>query len=402
MKIGIDCRTILNPEKGERAGVGHYTYQLVRHLLEIDKKNSYFLFFDRSVQKKKLAKFRQNNVFIKFFPFRQYSKLMPSSASQYLVEATLNREKLDVFHSPAFSGYYRVNAESIVTVHDLVAYKFPEMVHPSSVAYLKTTIPMILRQARRIIAVSNSTAKDIKNLFGIDSKKIKVVFNGVDRRFFTKRTLAEIKKIKEKYKIEKDYVLFLGTLEERKNIRRLTEAYERFRNQIVRIPAVGKKEKSFQNIFSKYQLVLAGAEGLGFKEIKKRILASKYKKDIILPGYIKADDLGLIFSGASLFVFPSLYEGFGLPIIEAMAKKVPVVTSKISAMAEIAGKAAILVDPNNVAEIAQAIFDGLTNTKLRKFLKNRGQKLAKRFTWEKCATQTLSVYQQANKENNKV
>lgn len=392
MKIGIDCRTILNPEKGEGAGVGHYTYQLVRHLLKIDKKNTYFLFFDRLVQRKRLTKFRQKNVLIRFFPFDQYKKLIPADYMHFLVNAAVSREELDVFHSPNLVMPSIYKGPSVVTVHDLSFYKFPETIPLQESRSLKKIIPNILKEADKIIAVSKATAKDLEEIFNLPRKKIKVIYHGIDRRFFRKRGLAEIKKIKKKYKISNNYLLFLGTFEPRKNIIRLIEAYERFRNGLIHSSISQKKD-----FFSKYQLVLAGAEDKNSKKIKEKIFKSRYRKDIILPGYIAADDLGRLFSGADLFIFSSLYEGFGLPIIEAMAKRVPVITSNVSSMPEVSQDAALLIDPYDVAQMAQAIYDVLTDKRLNKKLRDRGLKRAKNFKWEKCAKETLAIYKQLNK-----
>lgn len=386
MRIGIDARTILNPEKGEGAGVGHYTYQLVRHLLKVDKKNTYILFFDRSVQKRRITKFKQDNVSIKFFPFIQYTRLMPTGYSHFLVSASLSREKLHVFHSPILSLPLSYKGPSVITVHDLAIYKFPELYLKQEVFKLKKDIPNILKQAKKIIAVSQSTAKDLQDIFKVDKEKIKVIFHGLDKRFFEKQTKGRIMQVKRKYGIGRDYFLFLGTLDARKNIVRIISAYERFRDKLF------IKEKHL-----KYQLVLAGAKGKRFQEINRKISFSKYKKDIVLPGYIEADDLDALFEGSTLFIFPSLYEGFGLPIIEAMANEVPVITSNISSMPEIGKGYSVLVDPCNVSEIAQSIYNILVDKKLRKDLGVNGKKRAREFSWEKCAKETLKIYKQVSK-----
>lgn len=381
MRIGIDCRTILNPEKGEGAGIGHYTYQLVRHLLKIDKKNDYFLFFDRTVQERRLVKFKQENVRIKFFPFIQYAKFMPGGYSHFLASAFLGRHKLDVFHSPTLSLPQSYRAPSVVTAHDLTVYKFPKLYTDKQSTFLKTIIPLAVKQAKKIIAVSQSTKKDLSEIFGVENEKIKVIYHGLDERFFRKSKSEEIDNIKTKFKIKSNYLLFLGTLESRKNIIRIIEAYERLREKI-----------NYQ-----YQLVLAGAPGFNFKEIKQKIDKSKYKEDIILPGYIKADDLDPLFEKAKIFVFPTLYEGFGLPVLEAMANGVPVVTSNISSLPEIAEGNAILVDPLNVADITQALFDLLTKPELWQKISQCGKERAKKFNWDKSAQETLNLYQETIK-----
>jgi glycosyltransferase involved in cell wall biosynthesis len=392
MKIGIDCRTILNPEKGAGAGVSHYVYQLVRHLLQIDKENTYFLFFDRSVQTKKLKKFKQKNVFVRFFPFYQYRQLLPERYINHLVNATLAKENLDVLHIPSSFPYYQYKGLTVTTVHDLVFYKFPELVETEELQELKVNFPHILKKSKKIIAVSKSTAKDLRELFLLSPQKIEVIYHGIDKRFFTKTSLKDISKIKQKYKIKKKYLFFIGTLEARKNILRIIESYERFREKIGAEP--GKKDISFD-----YQLVLSGAPGEKFEKIKKKISQSKYKKDIILTGYVPAEDLDSLFGGADLFIFPTLYEGFGLPILEALAKGVPVITSNVSSLPEITNRAAILVDPYNVAEITRGIYNVLFDRSLKKKLINQGKKVVEKFSWEKCARQTLAVYKKVQKNN---
>lgn len=387
MRIGIDCRTILNPEKGEGAGIGHYTYQLVRHLLKIDEKNDYFLFFDRTVQQRRLTKFKQKNVRIKFFPFIQYAKFMPGGYSHFLVSAFLAKHKLDVFHSPTLNLPQSYRAASVVTAHDLTVYKFPELYTDKQVSLLRTIIPQAVKQAKKIIAVSRSTKKDLGEIFGVGSERVRVIYHGLDERFLKKSAPELIENIKKKFNIKNSYLLFLGTLESRKNIIRIIEAYERLRDRITSIQHQGLS----------IQLVLAGAPGVNFNEIKKRIENSKYKEDILLPGYIEADDLDPLFEGARVFVFPTLYEGFGLPVIESMANGVPVITSNISSLPEITKGNAILVDPLNVAEITQAMFDLLTKPEFWQEFSQSGKQKAKEFDWQKTAEETIKVYREASK-----
>jgi len=392
MKIGIDCRTILHPEKGECDGPGHYTYQLVRNLLKIDKKNTYVLFFDHSVGRDRIAKFKQKNVLIKFVPFLQYSNLMPDKYSHFLVSATLSRENLDILHSPIPWLPSPYIGKTIVTIHDLAICKFFELYsHQKQDIIFRKNLPGILKRANKIIAVSQSTSKDLQQIFNINRKNIKVIYHGVDKRFFEKNTLSKIKQVQNKYKIKKDYLFSLSNFDPRKNIIRIIFAYERLRR---------KMELEKGQSFPEYQLVLAGSKkNFNFKKIKQTISLSKYKKDIILPGYTEVSELNALFEGASLFMFPSLYEGFGFPIIEAMAKGVPVITSNNSSMKEIADKAAMIVDPYNVSEITNTAYNLLTNKKLYDKFKGKGKLLAQKFQWEKCARETLDFYQRTINSN---
>lgn len=396
MKIGIDCRTILNPEKGEAAGVGHYTYQLVRHLLEIDKDNFYVLFFDRDVVNRRLSKFKKENVEIKFFPFVQYKKFLPQSYSNFLASAFLAKEELDIFHSPTANLPSSYSYPSIITIHDLAVYKFPELYSEKERKFLYSTISSAVKQAEKIIAVSQSTKKDIQDIFSVESKNIKLIYHGIDKRFFGQVHSAEVEKVKTKLGIAANYILFLGTIDSRKNIFRIIESYERLRDKLIELPqaSLAEEQANINHLLSKYQLVLAGRPGNQYDQIFKRISDSRYKDDILLPGYINPEDLDPLFQGAKFFIFPSLYEGFGLPILEAMADGIPVITSNISSMPEIAKGRAILVDPFNVSEIAQAMSDLLTDAHLWRDLSRSGGERAKEFSWENTAKETLKFYKE--------
>jgi glycosyltransferase involved in cell wall biosynthesis len=385
MRIGIDCRTILNPEKGGAIGLGHYVYQLVRHLLKIDDKNSYLLFFDRTVEKRRLSKFRKPNVQIKFFPFTQYAKFLSFAYRHYLVSAFLEREKLDIFHAPTLNLPTHYKRPTVVTVHDLAIFKLSEYYLDKTSSLTRSDVHRIIRQANKLIAVSFSTKKDLEEIFNVPTEKVKVIYHGIDERFFRNQTVKEIEAVKKKYCINGDYFLFLGELHFRKNIIRIIEAFERLQDKLTQTT---EPKQSF-----KLKLVLAGRPSRGFSEIQGKIEKSKYKDDFILPGYIAPDDIDALYEGARCFVFPTLYEGFGMPVIEAMANKVPVITSNISSLPEITRGRAILVDPYNVAEITQAMFDVLTNPDRVRELGQLAYEWARNFSWEKCARETLELYQ---------
>ncbi len=378
MRIGIDCRTILNPKLGERAGVGHYTYYLVKNILKHDKKNEYVLFFDWRFRDMK--EFEQKNSVIKNFPFSQYNKFLPFAYSHMLISAYLIKEGLDVFHSPITSLPLTYPKKSVVTVHDLAIYKNPSW-FPSQIFSTKLLVPQSLRKADKIIAVSDSTRRDLKNIFNIPAKKMKVIHEG-----------SVIKKIPiknkrfdsiSKFKLGSKYILFVGTLEPRKNVVTLIRAYKKLLDQ-------GSK-------FSNYQLVLAGHKGFKNSEVFDEIKELKLKKNVKYLGYVTHNQKLDLMKKASCFVFPSEYEGFGLPVLEAMAIGTPVITSNVSSLPEIAGKAALLVNPTREQEIANALKKLLGDSKLQKRLSQRGLKRAKEFSWEQCAKETIKVYESVRK-----
>src|SRR4030043_1864287 len=219
MRIGIDARAILNPEKSAPSGVAHYVWHLVKNILEIDRNNQYVLFFDFKVRDKDGKKFARENVKIKFFPFSDYKKYIPGACSEILGSATYAREKMDVLH--VTSPLYRVPAtyrgKIVTTFYDFAPYRVPELFPKISTAKIKALYKFMAKKSDRIIAVSQSTKKDARELLGFPEKNISVIPHGIDKRFF-EDCFTPADKIKKDYKISGKYILFLGTLEPRKNL----------------------------------------------------------------------------------------------------------------------------------------------------------------------------------------
>lgn len=393
MRIGIDCRTILNPGAGEQAGIGHYTYYLVKNLLKLDKHNEYVLFFDNRVSNAdaKLLTGNQPNVKAKFFPFYQYKQYLPYAYSQMLVAAFIGREKLDLFHSPANIIPLGYNGKSVVTLHDLAIYIhpdwFPANFMSRQIFSTKVLVPKSLRKADRIIAVSDNTKQDIMKRFKIAAKKISVVYEGVMTEKESANKEDEIptkKELQERFKIKGDYILFLGTIEPRKNISALIKAYHGLlsRNRI-------RKQQSDEEF---PQLVLAGGRGWKYKEVFKTIKSLKLEKEVAYLDYVDHKDKIGLMQNAVCFAFPSLYEGFGLPILEAMSLGTPVVSSNISSIPEVAGQAAILVNPNSVTDLVQALEKVVGDKKIQAEMAQKGKEQAKKFSWQKAAEETLAIY----------
>ncbi|MFA6098170.1 MAG: glycosyltransferase family 1 protein [Patescibacteria group bacterium] len=378
MKIGIDCRTILNPKSGERAGVGHYTYYLVKNIIKHDKKNQYVLFFDWRFREMK--EFERPNVKVKNFPFSQYNKFLPFAYSHMLISAYLIKEGLDVFHSPISSLPLMYPKKSIITVHDLAIYKNPSW-FPSQIFSTKLLVPQSLRKADRIIAVSESTRRDLKEIFNVSAKRVKVIYEGtmVSKIPVKNKALDSLKK----FKLPANYILFIGTLESRKNVNGLLGAYK----QLI------EKSQDFQ----KYPLIIAGGQGYKYEEVFDKIKELKLYKLVKYIGYVTHNQKMDLLKKAVCFVFPSRYEGFGLPVLEAMALGTPVITSNVSSLPEVAGKAALLVNPEKELEIANALKKLLASKKLRDDLRQKGFRQVKLFTWEKCARETIAVYESLKK-----
>lgn len=373
LRIGIDCRTILNPGAGEKAGVGHYTYYLVKYLLKVDKTNHYVLFYDH--RSSAVLEFKRKGVEFVKFPYSEYKRYLPYAYSHVLSARTLQKAKLDLFHAPANVFPLQYNGTTVVTVHDLAIYQHPEWFPPKQDFSVNVLVPKSLRKAKHVIAVSQSTANDIHKQFRIRPQQISVVHEGHEAvKPVSKLTVHAVRK---KFKLQEKYFLYIGTLEPRKNIAGMISAFD---------AVVKRKPRKFKDV----QLVLAGAKGFQFKE-NYQAIQSVQRGSVRYLGYISKTDKAALLAGAQAFVFPSLYEGFGLPVVEAMAAGTPVVTSNIASLPEVAGKAALLINPKSSLALQQA-FEKMLLTKTRQRYSKLGKIQAKRFTWEQCAKATIKVY----------
>lgn len=379
MRIGVDARAILNPEKSAPSGVGSYVWQLIKNLLDIDRENQYVLFFDFKVRDKDVKRFSRPNVKIKFFPFSDYKKYMPGAYSEILGMATYAREKLDILHStsPLFRVPAAYRGKVVTTFYDFAIYRVPELFPRLATAKTKALYNFMAKKSDHLIAVSETTKKDMKEFLRCPAESISVVHNGIDERFF-EATEYSGEKIREKYKIKDKYILFLGTLEPRKNLGRVIEAFAKFK-------------KNYRGAFGN-QLVIAGKKGWLNNEYVQLVEDLELSNDVVFTGYVGGDDLKPLYASSEFFVMPSLYEGFGQTIVEAMACGTPCLVSKVSSIPEIAGDAVYFVDPHDTQGIANAM-DKLANDRsLRDSLSQKGKEQAKKFSWSKCAKETLEVY----------
>lgn len=379
MKIGIDARTILNPEHGDSIGSGHYTYQLIKHLLLLDKENQYVLFFDYRVREKDIKKFSLPNVSIRFYPFSDYKKYLPGAYSEILGLATISRENLDVLHSTSVMSRIPLlyNGKSITTFNSLGTFAFPEMYPPSRRIKERSLLRYMAQKSDRIIAVSHFLADEIKEKLGLDTKKISVVHAGLDSRFF-KAPESDGVDFRVGHKITSPYAFFLGTISPINNIPRLIEAFALFRKM--------------KGVHKDFKLVIAGKRGWLSEECKQVAKDLGVLSHVIFTGYVVGDDLVPLFHNAEFFIMPSLYEGFGSTILEALATGTPTLASKVSSIPEIAGDAVRYIDPRNKEEMAQEMYGFVKNEKIRHEYAQKGVKQAKKFSWKKTAQETLNVY----------
>ena len=286
----------------------------------------------------------------------------------------------ELLHAPGYILPFFWKKASVLTVHDLIALDYPLLCQSETAFYFKLLLPYSIKKATRIIAVSNKVKEDILNSFDIEEEKIHVVYHGISKQFKRIPSNNQItKRVSKKSNLPRKYILFACNIEPKKNLFNLIKAFQ--------------KLKTNEEI--EHQLVIVGKKGWKYKSFFKKIMELKIEKNIIFTGYIPEEDLPAIYSMADLFVFPSLYEGFGIPPLEAMACEVPVIVSDKGALPEITGGKCKQVDPYNINEMAKGIFKLITDSNLRERSIQEGKKWVKQFSLEKAAIETLRVYEEA-------
>ena len=296
---------------------------------------------------------------------------------QAILPPAVRRFGLDVLHAPAYVVPLVSTCPSVVTFHDLSFYLMPDAFNLQNRLYLQFFSRLAARRARRFIAVSEATRQDLVRLLGVDPARIDVVYNGVDERFQPEADPERVARFRAARSLPEQFILYLGTLEPRKNIPVLLRAYAAARRRGVSAP-----------------LVLAGGRGWRDQLIAPLIEELGISDAVRLVGFVPMDEQALWYNAATLFAFPSRYEGFGFPVLEAMACGTPVIASNRSALPEIVGDAGVLVDPDDPERLAEALVSLLHDDARREDLARRGRQRAERFTWDKAARATLRSYQQ--------
>jgi len=382
MKILIDALGIGN----ETTGVGQYSLQLLSALSEIDTRNEYHICLQKKLNDNHPIfnlKDKKNIFFIK----DDVSAIGLKKQFYYYKLLKRNRFKFDLFHSlnselPLFG-----NIKSIVTFHDLKYIKYPYFLNKFSTIkskYLKYTMTKGAEKANKIIAVSRNTKKDIIYLLGIEKDKITVIYEASNLGMYSRKNDDILNgDILKKYSIQKPYFLYVGEKRPHKNLEGLIKAFaifkEKYDSRNSSLVLTGKK-------YSTYHEYIATAENLGVKD------------SLIFTGFIPEKYLKTIYSEAEMLLLLSFYEGFGIPILEAMECEIPVITSNISSMPEVAGEAAFLVDPNNIQEIVEKMKSITYSKEIREGLIKKGIKRAKQFSWGETARKTLEVYHEVYKQ----
>lgn len=375
IRIGIDARPLSDPS----AGITRVVTNIVRELEGIDQENLYFLYSNRSFQLPfgNLRWHKRIHTLASFVP----SNLWFQTEARRMVK----QDNLDTFWAPAHILPVGLPAKirKILTVHDLVWKRYPETMEWRNSIVHRLFAERSVREADRITADSASTKRDLELLLRVRSTKIEVAHLGVSSHFRPHDPAVAAQCIARKFGVSEKYICAVGTVEPRKNLAALVEAI-----------GILKKQGKLT-----HQLVVAGGKGWGKSKASEWIRNRELTEgDVRFLGFIPEEDLPLLYSGAALFVFPSIYEGFGLPLLEAMACGAPVASSNRSSLPEVAGDSGLYFDPGSVDEIASTIDRALSEPDLRRELAKRGAERARQFTWEACARIMLGVFETEAKQ----
>ncbi|HWP46758.1 MAG TPA: glycosyltransferase family 1 protein [Candidatus Limnocylindrales bacterium] len=373
MRIAIDIRWL----RKEMDGIGRYVSNLVTHLVELDTRNTYFLITHPNSFPSSYSFPTSPRLYISASP---YPFLSPRDF--FCLPGFLNRLEIDLFHAPNYltsplSGRYA----QIVTVHDLIPYLYPETLWKASLRwkfYYRSKYPayLVLHKADQIIADSLHTKKDIVKLFGIPPEKIRVIWPGIETRFYTAEKPS--KAFLQKYNLREDFLLYLGRQDPYKGLEFLIRAYYQL-------------DPGLRN---QYPLIIAGKKDSRYlKSVEHLIEDLALKEQVQFLGYVPDPDLPSLYKAATLFVYPSLYEGFGFPPLEAMACGTPVIYGRGSSLEEVIGDKGGSFTPHHLPELTQAIQMLLQNRQLREEMSQRGREQVLSLTWRKTAEAVLEVYQ---------
>jgi glycosyltransferase involved in cell wall biosynthesis len=368
LKIAIEARPI---KWSYGTGIGNYTYGLIEKLNELDPGNEYtFLWPDH-----------QPEPFIPMQrPYTFYSLPKDDRREEREVPVWLQQEGADLYHLPqnGFRAPQNTASKIVVTIHDLIPYVLPEMVRPSFLKRFILEMPEIIASSDHIITVSQAAKQDILKIFKVSPAKISVVPSApaANYRRLPPTTVAE--RLRHKFRLRRPYILYVGGLNPRKNVAELICAYA----------------KISRTLPDGQLLVIPGAEGQHLQKLRALTEALDLEANVVFPGFVVSADLPLLYNGADLFVYPSLYEGFGLPPIEAMACGVPVIVANTSSLPEVVGEAALLVNPHDTLKLAETIWQVLNDPDLAASLTTKGLQHCQKYTWAANAAQILQIYQE--------
>lgn len=369
MRYVIDCRCVFSG----CGGIGNYAASLVRALAEIDEADEFVLL-------RSAGRYNEPPVVApNFREERVPAAMLDADWEQLHLPALLEELQPDLYHNPTFALPVVKPCRLVTTIHDVVFHLRPELVAPSLRQYLARWTAVAAGLADRIITVSHYSKAAIQQAYGVEAGHIGVVYEAADTsRFYPRYGGVLENEFRKRYGIEGQYILYVGSLEPKKNIDYLLQGFA----EVLR----GGFEVT---------LVLAGGAGGAGYDAGEAIQAFGVERHTVVTGFLPDGYLPTVYAAAALFVYPSLYEGFGLPPLEAMASGVPVIVANATSLPEVVGEAAALVDPHDPADLASRMAQLLSDVESRKKLAVAGMERAQQFSWQQAAVETLAIYQQA-------
>lgn len=372
MVIGIDANEA-NVEK--KVGISEYVFELLLQFKQLTVNNLQFTIYLKDKPNEDLPTEANNWHYSVFGPKKMWTQLaLP-------IKLHTERIKPDVFFSPGHYAPRFSPVPRVISIMDLAFFHFPEYFTKKDLAQLHSWTRYSVKKAKAIITISQASKDDIIKLYQIPGDRIHVVYPGIKETTTLTPHIYPMNELTAKYGISDNYLLFVGTLQPRKNIARLIEAF-----------AILRKKKDFSS--SDLQLVVVGKKGWNYEEILASPEKFGVKESVKFLDFVSNEDLAMLYQHAKLFAWPSLYEGFGLPVLEAMKYGCPVITSNVSSLPEAGGDAALYVNPTDVEDIAEKLEKVLTDKKLRSDMVVKGKTHIMKFSWEKAAKETLSVLEQ--------
>jgi len=368
MHLVIDARTAAD----HFPGIGRYTVSLLHALSRLAPDLDISLLYDPSVSSSRLTLPVLPRISCPVSPF--------SIRQQWIIPGILHRAKANLYHSLYYLMPYFPDVPTVLTCHDLIPLVYPRYFSPAQRLIFRVAHTLALRTASVVIAISQSTKADLIRSLRVSPEKVVVIPDaaGTD---FQPQSPGQIAAVRKKYTLPEQYVLYLGSNKPHKNLVTLVKA---FAHSALRTPP------------SALKLVIAGHWDERYPEAKRLTEELGLKDQVLFIGPVADPDLPALYSGASLFVFPSLYEGFGLPVVEAMACSLPVICSNVSSLPEVAGEAALLVDPLDVQSLAAAMHTVMTDEALKEGMRGKGLVQAGKFSWERTAQETIKVYRRVS------
>ncbi len=380
MRIGIDYTAAVR----QGAGIGRYTRNLVRALAHLDTCNQYRLVVAGAGCDREDMGTWPENYRLRVIPATDRWLHIMWQRLQIPIPVQAITGRLDLFHSPDFVLPPTGKTPALLTVHDLSYLRVPQYFVAGFSRYLHGAVSRAVRRAERILADSESTRRDLLELLHVEPERVSVLLPGVERRFQPIEDVDALSRVRRRYQLPKRFILGLGTLQPRKNFAGLIEAFARL---------IGDGREFWPA--DSLHLVIAGGKGWMYEEIIQLVEDLDLGARVRFPGFVDDEDLPALYSLADVFAFPSWYEGFGLPVLEAMACGTPVVAADNSSLPEVVGEAGILVPADDSSSLAEAVARLLTDKPLRAKLVAAGRAQAQRFTWESAARQLLEEYEAA-------